>query len=105
MRILDFIVSGQTIKRDPSCDFTGLVAGSRGYVLARFRFSTDWAGCKKVVIFSGNGTERPTPLTNNMCEIPAEVLTGTAVQVRAVGRRDGYQITTGTVAFSQSANH
>lgn len=100
MKVLDFNVVEQTITRDPLCDFSGLVAGSRGYIRARFHFSADWAGCKKVAIFS----DRPVPLTNNTCEIPAEALTGATVRVRVVGRRPGFEISTGTVAFPQKKN-
>jgi hypothetical protein len=102
VKVLDFIVVKQTMQRDPACDFSGLVAGSRGYLRARFRFSSDWAGCRKVVIFSAKGKDYPVPLINNTCEIPAEALACTLVQVRAVGRRDGYEINTDTVSFSQS---
>lgn len=101
VKYLDFIIVGQTIQRAPECDFSGLVAGSRGYLRARFRFSGDWVGCRKVVIFSAKGKDYPAALINNTCEIPAEALTCELVKVRAVGRRDGFEISTGTVAFSQ----
>jgi hypothetical protein len=104
MKVLNFNIVGQTITRDPLCDFSGLVAGSRGYLHARFHFSADWAGCKKVAIFSGNGAPYPVPLTHNTCEIPAEALLGAAVQVRVIGRRPGFEISTGTVAFPQKIN-
>ena len=102
MRVLEFIATGQTLTRAPACDFTGIVAGSRGYLRARFQFSKDWAGCKKVAVFSSKGQEYPVPLEYNMCEIPAEALTGSAVQVYVIGRRPGYQITTAVAAFPQT---
>lgn len=102
MRVLDFTVSGQILKRLPTCDFSGIVAGSRGYLFARFHFSKDWAGCKKVAVFSGAD---PVPLVNNMCEIPAEALTGSAVQLYLVGRRDGLNIETDKAAFAQTVRH
>lgn len=101
MKILDFNVVGQTITRDPLCDFSGLVAGSCGYLRARFHFSNDWTGCKKVAIFSGRGEPRPVPLVHNVCEIPAEALTGATVRVRVVGRRPGFALSTETVSFPQ----
>lgn len=104
MRILDFTIVGQTINREPNCDFSGLVAGSRGYLYARFHFSTDWHECKKVVIFSDNRRNYPVPLIHNTCEIPAEALTGTTVKVRVEGRRPGLKISTDTVAFPQKIN-
>ena len=102
MRILEFIASGQALKQAPACDFTGIVAGSRGYLRARFQFSREWAGCKKVAVFISKGQEHPVPLELNMCEIPAEALTGSAVQVYVAGRRPGYQITTNVAAFPQT---
>lgn len=102
MRVLDFIAAGQTLTRAPACDFTGIVAGSRGYLRARFLFSREWAGCKKVAVFTSKGQDYPVPLELNMCEIPAEALTGSAVQVYVIGRRPGYQITTAVAAFPQT---
>lgn len=55
MRTLCFIVDGQKLACDPVCDFSGLVSNSRGYLLAKFRFSADWKGCKKVALFTGTG--------------------------------------------------
>lgn len=101
MKVLDFTISGQSIKRDPRCDFTGIVAGSSGYLRARFHFSADWAGCKKVAVFGCKGKECPVPLTGNQCNIPAEALTGSAVQVFVVGQRGSYRLATNTAAFPQ----
>lgn len=100
MRFLDFTISGQMLKRVPACDFTGIVAGSRGYLFARFHFSADWVGCKKVAVFICKGREYPVGLSNNRCEVPTDVLTGGPVQVYVVGQRDSLRITTDAVAFA-----
>lgn len=102
MRTLEFIVTGQRLTRDPLCDFDGIAAGTKGYLWARFRFTKEWAACKKAAVFSCNGKEYPVGLKDNMCEIPAEALTGRAVQVYVVGRRGDYQITTTVAAFPQT---
>lgn len=104
MRILDFTVSKQRIDRDPQCDFNDIASGTRGYLHARFRFSSDWNGCKRVVVFSCRGKDFPAPLVNNMCVIPAEALVSNTVKVGVVGLNDrtGYRITTNTVEFTQS---
>jgi hypothetical protein len=101
---LEFIVSGQTLTKDPRCDFSGIAAGSRGYLFARFRFSKDWAGCKKAAVFTTpSGQEYPVGLgKDNLCEIPAEALTGKAVRVMVVGRRNGGNIPTTEIAFPQT---
>lgn len=102
MRVLSFTVTGQKLAADPVCDFSGLVSNSRGYLQARFRFSADWAGCKKAAIFTGIGEGCPVPLVNNACVIPADALTGNTVQVCVVGlRSDGYRIPTNTIEFKQ----
>ncbi len=102
MRVLDFIVSKQRIYCDPECDFNDIASGTRGYLQARFRFSADWNGCKRVVVFSCRGVDYPVPLRNNVCVIPAEALIGNTVKVAVVGQSDGYRITTNTVEFTQS---
>lgn len=103
MRVLEFIAEGQKLRRDPNCDFTGIVAGSRGYLQARFRFSKEWSGCKKVAVFLCRGTEYPVGLKDNQCIIPWEALEDSrAVQLYVIGRREGYQITTNMAAFPQT---
>lgn len=102
MRILEFNAAGQALTCAKTCDFTGIVAGSCGYLRARFMFSREWAGCNKVAVFVSKGQEYPVPLELNMCDIPAEALTGSSVQVYVVGRRPGYQITTTVAAFPQT---
>ena len=101
MRVIDFVVTGQSIERDPRGDFAGIVSGSAGYLVARFRFSADWNGCKKVAVFTSWGKDYPTPIIDGVCEIPAEALVGNTVEVSVVGQRDRYRITTDTTAFAQ----
>lgn len=101
MRILDFIVSGQKITRDPKCDFSGIASGSRGYLKARFRFSADWKGFKRVAVFSCRGKDYPTPILNSVCEIPAEALLGDTVGVRVIGRCGEIEIPTNRITFQQ----
>lgn len=101
MRILDFIVSGQKIERDPRCDFSDIATGSRGYLHARFRFSADWKGCKVVAVFSCRGKEYMVPMETNVCAIPYKALVGNTVGVYLVGQHDDYRITTNRVRFEQ----
>ena len=104
MRVLDFIVSGQTLTRDPLCDFTGIAAGSKGYLHARFRFSKEWKGCPKVAVFLNKGREYPVGLRDNMCEIPWEALVDArAVQVYVIVRpASGGEVPTNMTAFPQT---
>lgn len=102
MRILDFVVSKQKLEKDPRCDFSGVASGTRGYLYARFRFSDDWNGCKKVAVFSCRGNDEPVAVVNGMCEIPAAALVGNTVKVRVVGQKSDYRITTNEVSFVQA---
>ena len=101
MRTLSFIVAGQKLERDPACDFSGIVSNSQGYLYAKFRFSPDWKLCKKVAIFTGTGKECFAPLKGDLCEIPAQALTGNTVQVCVVGQRDNIRIPTNVLEFKQ----
>lgn len=102
MRILDFIVSKQKLERNPQCDFSGIASGTRGYLHARFRFSADWKGCKRVAVFSCRGVDTPVAIVNGMCEIPSAALVGSTVSVKVVGQRDDYRITSNEVSFQQT---
>lgn len=94
-RILRFIVDGQTIRRDPSCNFEGLYRGTVGYLQAQFSFSEEWGGCKKAASFYWLGEEYAVPVVNNQCEIPEEALKGQEWKVSVTGVRPGFRITTG----------
>lgn len=102
MRILDFIVSGQKIIRDPKCDFSGIASGSRGYLKARFRFSADWRGCKAAVIFYCRGKEIPVPLKTSICDIPDDALIGSSIGVKVIGKKGDMVIPTNTIYFEQT---
>ena len=101
MRTLKFGVDGQSIKKDPSCDFSGLVPGTKGYLEAYFHFSDEWKGCKKAAVFTALGKEYAVPLINGKCEIPEKALTWKLFSVKVAGERDGYRITTNRVEVLQ----
>lgn len=101
-RILKFIVDGQTIKKDPTCDFSGIYRGTAGYLQAQFSFSEEWRGCKKAASFYRHlGKEHAVLLVNNQCEIPAEALTGSEWSVSVTGIKDNFKITTGREKVTQ----
>ena len=105
MRILSFNVKKQIIERDPSCDFSGLVAGTDGYIDAVFSFSTDWDGCTKVVGFFSKGGEEefePCVLTkDNTCHIPKEALAYHEFEIKIYGKKEGCFITTRPIIIKQ----
>lgn len=95
MRTLEFVVEGQLIKKKTSCDFSNIVAGSVGYLKAKFHFSTEWMGCKKAASFWADGNEYSVLLdTFNTCTIPPQALTGERFLVSVTGAKSDYKIKT-----------
>ena len=107
MRTLKFIVEGQIIKPDPNCDFSDLVPGTSGYLLAEFSFSPEWSKYVKVArFFSVMGKEYPAKLITRekTCEIPLEALKRRVFKIQIVGREgeDKKTITTNKVVIHQN---
>ena len=96
MRVLDFIVKGQSLIKNPDCDFGNIVAGTRGYLSARFQFyGNEWNTCKKAASFYLEDREFAVLLDeNNSCLIPNEVLVSDRFEVSLTGLNDGLLIKT-----------
>lgn len=102
MRTLSFKVDGQRIKKQANCDFSGLVAGSMGYLRAKFTFSEDWLGCKKAASFWVGDKEHPALLDDDdSCMIPPEALVGELFKVSVVGVSPNYKIVTSKTKVKQ----
>lgn len=102
MRTIKFVISGQSIKKDPSCDFSGIVPGTSGYLRAEFTFDAEWNGCGKIAEFWRLGKKYQEKIVDNTCMIPAEALTYRIFQVSIVGvRPGGYRIQTGKAEVRQ----
>lgn len=104
MRTLKFIVEGQTIRPDPSCNFSNLVPGSEGYLTAEFRFSREWDGCTKIAgFYSRLGKEyEPQPLSDGRsCTIPSEALAKSIFKVQVKGRKGDLKLCTNRLAVEQ----
>lgn len=106
MRILKFIVDQQLIKKDPDCDFTGLVPGTSQYLMAEFSFSPEWDKCVKVAsFFSPLGREYTPQILKDgrTCIIPADALVKRDFSIRILGKgEDGYRLITDKVTVSQN---
>ena len=97
MRILEFNVVKQRLTKNTDCDFSGLVAGSVGYLYAKFHLSeNEWGRCTdKVARFWIDEQEHAERLDkDNGCVIPPEVLTGRRFEVSILGVGPGYKIET-----------
>ena len=104
MRTLNFIVTSQTIKRDPNCDFSGLVPGSEEYLQARFSFSPEWDGCIKVAGFysmMGREYEPQVLKGGTTCLIPAEALKKKSFKIQIIGKKGTSKLTTNKVVVKQ----
>lgn len=88
----------------PGCDFGGLVAGSVGYLQAKFYFSeNEWGICTdKVARFWIGEREYAARLDkNNTCDIPPEVLTESKFGISVIGVAPGYRIETNKIYVKQ----
>lgn len=102
-RILEFDVNKQRLTKKRSCDFSNIVAGSVGYLKAKFYFSqSEWRGCKKAASFWVDDKETAVLLDkNNTCIIPPEVLMGDMFSVSVMGVRTDYKILTNKTKVRQ----
>ena len=103
MRTLEFDVKKQRIIKKRTCDFSGLVAGSIGYLKAKFIFSKDWKQCvAKFASFWVDEEEYAVKLDeNNCCMIPPEALMKNKFKVSVIGANPPYQIGTNKTTVKQ----
>ena len=101
MRILDFAINGQNLRRKG--DFSGIVRGSKNYLRCRFNFEgSDWNGCKVAALFESNETVFPTTIdSNRTCTIPDEITDLSTFKIKIIGRKDNYQIVTNNLIICQ----
>lgn len=87
MRTLRFIVDGQTVKQDPTCDFSGLFLNKDSGVCAEFIFSSEWNDKIKVAAFWSmlDREYEPQALDNNTCIIPVEAFSKATFKIQVLG--------------------
>lgn len=96
MRTLEFDVKDQRLLKSRNCSFTGIVAGSVGYLKAKFNFSSEWNKCTvKIAKFRTEEREVSEQLDyRNSCSIPDIVLKGDWFEVSVAGACPGFKIET-----------
>lgn len=107
MRTLRFIVDGDSISKDPTCDFSGLFNKRNDNVQAEFIFSKDWNGMVKVVAFwSILGVEyEPQLLTDgDICRIPSEAFERSAFKIQLIGKKRNEKIFTNKLTILQTGD-
>lgn len=103
MRELRFTVEKQRITKQKDCDFSGIVAGSVGYLSAKFDFSEEWDQCTtKIARFWNGGNEHSVILNeDNGCVIPAEALTTRVFEISVMGVAPSFRIETNKTKVRQ----
>lgn len=104
MRILRLIVDGQSIIKDPQCDFSGLVPGTDQYVNVEFSFSPEWVKCKKVAAFWSILGKEYTPQVledGHSCMIPVEALKKRSFKISVIGKEGSLKLTTNKILITQ----
>ena len=104
MRLLKVNVDAQHIQKDPNCDFSGIVAGSKDYLRAHFTFSPEWQDCIIVACFWRGTKEYAVILNNNECMIPEEALVGPTFRVSVVGQNGATRVPTDKVIVRQEVS-
>lgn len=105
MRLLVFNVNSQCISKDPNCDFSHIVAGTKNYLRAKFIFSDEWSGCIKAASFWRGEKEEAVMLNSDgTCDIPPEILTGATFRVSVTGQKNDYRITTNRILIRQEVS-
>ncbi len=101
-RVLSFIVEGQSIRKDPNCDFTGLVSGTKGYYQAKFSFDKEWKDYKCIAIFKTSKITKFVPIINNACSIPDEITEHLNYRISVLGQSGLQSIPTTEVSIRQN---
>lgn len=102
MRTLKFLVEGQNLKKDPTCDFFGIVKGSKGYLQCSFSLSREWSDCKIAASFWNYDKEiDAAAVVHGVCQIPDSITGRRRFGVSLTGIKDGYRITTNKVWIEQ----
>ena len=105
MRTLRFIVDGQTVKQDPTCDFSGLFLNKDSGVCAEFIFSSEWNDKIKVAAFWSilDKEYEPQALDNkNACIIPVEAFSRASFKIQVLGIEGRERLTTNKLVVLQT---
>jgi hypothetical protein len=104
MRVLKFLVEGDTIKADPTCGFGGLFPGRNNHVQAEFTFSPEWKSRVKVAAFWSPLDHEYTPQPieeDGTCMIPVEALQKSTFKVQILTKINGVITSTNKLTVYQ----
>lgn len=104
MRTLEFEVNQQNLNKKRGCDFSRIVAGTSGYLRAKFYFSEEWDGCAKVASFESSSVDKPEAILldhEDSCYIPDQVLKADRFEVSILGGKKNVRINTNKYSVRQ----
>lgn len=103
MRILEFNVKEQVLTKNPNCDFTGLVSGTKGYIKCKFNFAgSEWNSYRKVAEFlSGTMTGFYELDDQNEVKLPDKIADRVYFNVQVYGVNGNELIKTNKVLVKQ----
>ena len=105
MRTLRFLVDGETIKPDPTCDFTNLFLDKKSGICAEFAFSSEWNDKIKVAAFWSMLDKEYEPQVlddKNSCVIPSDALKRASFKIQVLGLRGSEKLTTNKLTILQT---
>ena len=104
MRTLKFLVNGEVVKQDPSCDFSGLFLDKNSEICAEFIFSSEWNDKIKVAAFWSmlDREYEPQALDNNTCVIPVEAFSKASFKIQVLGIGGHERLTTNKLVVLQT---
>ena len=95
MRMLKFAVEGQQLAKHGN--FTGVTAGSKGYLRCRFEQSDpEWLMAKKIAVFNDEYVS-----AEGECAVPDEVTDGKSFKVYLAGQNGKTRMITNKVLIEQ----
>lgn len=98
MRMLKFAVEGQKLSKQG--DFTGVTAGSKGYLHCRFELSDpEWLMAKKIAVF--NDEYAVAVSAEGECAVPDEVTDGKCFKVYLAVQNGKTRMVTNRVLIEQ----
>lgn len=98
MRRLLFSVDGQYLAKKG--DFTGVTAGSKGYLRCRFELSDpEWLTAKKIAVF--NDEYAVAVSVEGECAVPDEVTDGKCFKIYLAGQNGKTRMVTNRVLIEQ----
>lgn len=101
MRDLRFKVKGQTIEKDPNCDFSGIAKGTDNWLNLVFSFNYEWTGMARAVTMRSSDGVEVNRLINGKVAVPLEITQGEFFNISVYGKKENQLIATNKIFIDQ----